>query len=1166
MSINQSMSSSTLTKTRHPLLGLLISQFMGAFNDNAWKLMIFTLATRHLLNEGIDSTTMEYESQMNATIALMVFLIPMLLFSLPAGAFADKNSKRNVIIWMKILEVFLMLGATLSLLIAPNYLFIPYIFLGLMGMQSAIFSPGKYGILPQILPYEKLSKGNGLIEMFTMIAIIAGTGLGPIMLAADSSGEKPWLTWTGPLALLLLSLVGVAASYAIPKVDAANTENTSTMQTIKDAYRSIRIDRILLLAILGNILVWLITSLLGQNVLVYAKTIVKYLEKGELYQGIPPASYGLGIALGAFLGGRISGDQIEYGLIPFGSIGFAAMSMLLGIFQPGIPGTVAILIFMGMSAGMLIVPLKSIVQWRSPANMRGAVIALGNTFDIIGMIIGSLIAASMAYAGLTLRMTLILSSLIVVAATIWSIRLLPEALTRLLFIFLTTFFYKIRIVGDQNIPKEGAALLVSNHLSATDAFFLMASIDRPIRFVMSETHYHKWWFKPFALAMDAIPVPYSGTPQAFKTALRQAGKQLKRGHIVCIFPEGQVSRTGLMQPFQEGVEEIIRNQNCPIIPVNLDRVWGTIFSPRGGRYIPRRPQNIPHPLTVTFGQPLPPETPFSTIRYKIRKLGCEAWMERKYDEEPIHLHFIASVWRAPWKLCLADIDNKKISRLKVLSESIALARTLKEEWEGQERIGIMLPPSIEGVLANIATTLTGRISINLNYTMSRQQLDECIEQAQIHIILTTQEFIQKHKNTFPKNIQLIYIENLIQQFTPSLINSSALLGIFAPQSLLNKVCGSIKKPTVDDLLTIIFTSGSTGHPKGVMLTHFNVSSNVEGSAQTIPAAKHNDKLLHTLPLFHAFGYMTMWMGLNHSLPLVLHPDPLDAASIGTLIKQQKVTMLWTTPTFLNIYLKKIAANMFGSLRFVITGSEKLLGSLSDAFHDHFGIRPVEGYGATECSPVISASTLDVRLPGVYQPGSVKGSVGQPLPGVRIKVVDPDTFEELPLNQEGLLLVKGPNVMLGYLNDKEKTAQVMHKGWYITGDIASIDENDYITITDRISRFSKIGGEMVPHSRIEEALHSIEKSDEQQFIVTSIPSEQKGENLVVLHTIDEGKIHSILQKLSALDLPKFYLPRFDHFIKIETLPKLGSGKTDLQKAKQIALVKLNTNKKYTSKIL
>jgi acyl-[acyl-carrier-protein]-phospholipid O-acyltransferase / long-chain-fatty-acid--[acyl-carrier-protein] ligase len=1156
MTAAQTNQASAAPHYKHPIRGLLFSQFVGAFNDNAWKLIVFTLATRSLF----DSSSFEYDSQMKATLALMVFLIPFLLFSLPAGSLADRNSKRHVIIWTKALEASLMALATASLFFFPSHLILPYFFLGMMGLQSALFGPAKYGILPQVLPYEKLSKGNGFIEMSSMIAIIAGTGLGPMLLALDKGGQQPWLTWTGPLALTIFSLFGLAASFTIPKVKAVRETPIGMVTTIKKAYHSITSDRILLLAILGNVLFWMITSLLGQNVLVYAKTLVKHLEKGELLQGIPPASYGLGIAFGALLGGKLSGERIEYGLIPLGSIGFSIMSLILGLIQPQMAGTVATLILMGIATGFLIVPLKSIVQWRSPKDQRGAVIALGNVFDILGMMVGSLFAAAMAWIGIDLGMTLVISSLIVVVATLWSVKLLPEALTRLVFILLTTTFYKIRINGKENVPKKGPALLVANHLSATDAFFVMAAIDRPVRFVMSETHYNKWWLKPFALAMNAIPVADSGKTTAIKNAMRAAGKPLEKRQLVCVFPEGQVSRTGNMQPFKEGVEEIIKDRNCPIIPVNLDRVWGTIFSPMGGKYIPKRPQSIPHPLTVSFGTPLPADTPFSTIRTEIRKMGCQSWFNRKDDELPIHYHFIRSVWRAPWKPCLSDIENKKISRFKVLTSSIVLARALKETWIDQETVGIMLPPTPAGVMTNIAAALSGKTVVNLNYTASATDLAYCLKEANVRSVITSRKFLQKVNVPLPDDIHVVLLEDVKPHITSSMKITSALMGIIGPVWLIEKVCDIYKKQTVEDLLTIIFTSGSTGRPKGVMLTHFNVSSNVEAVSQVIPATNRKDKLLHTLPLFHSFGYMTMWLGLNHGLPLVLHPNPLDAANIGNLVKDQKVTMMWTTPSFLKTYLPQVSADMFGALRFVLTGAEKLPKKLATLFKNKYGIRPIEGYGTTECSPVIAASTLDIRLPGVYQAGSVKGSVGQPLPGIRVKVVDVTTHEKLPPNEPGLLLVKGPNVMKGYLHHEDLTKEVMVDGWYITGDIAVIDERDFVTITDRLSRFSKIGGEMVPHGRIEEALHAIEDADEQIFVVTSVPSELKGENLAVLHTLEEGKIHSILQKLMSKDLPKIYIPRFDHFVKVENLPLLGSGKLNLREVRKIALDELRNVQK------
>jgi acyl-[acyl-carrier-protein]-phospholipid O-acyltransferase/long-chain-fatty-acid--[acyl-carrier-protein] ligase len=336
-----------------------------------------------------------------------------------------------------------------------------------------------------------------------------------------------------------------------------------------------------------------------------------------------------------------------------------------------------------------------------------------------------------------------------------------------------------------------------------------------------------------------------------------------------------------------------------------------------------------------------------------------------------------------------------------------------------------------------------------------------------------------------------------------------------------------------------------------MLSHFNISSNIEGVAQVVPSAKKKDKLLHTLPLFHSFGYMTMWLGLNHGLPLVMHSNPLDAITVGQLVKEQKVTMLWTTPTFLQSYITHIPPDLFGSLRFVLTGAEKLATKCSDNFTERFGLRPVEGYGITECSPVIATSTLDIRLPGVFQVGSVPGSVGQPLPGVMVRIVDPDTFEELPHNTEGLLLVKGPNIMKGYHLRPDLTNAAMHDGWYITNDIALIDENEYIIITDRIARFSKIDGVIVPHTKIEEALHDAFETRERRFVVTTIPCKEKGEQIAIVHTAPQETIPQLVERLSAQGLPNPFIPRVEDFIPIDAIPLLATGKVNLRMVKHHA---------------
>jgi acyl-[acyl-carrier-protein]-phospholipid O-acyltransferase/long-chain-fatty-acid--[acyl-carrier-protein] ligase len=251
-------------------------------------------------------------------------------------------------------------------------------------------------------------------------------------------------------------------------------------------------------------------------------------------------------------------------------------------------------------------------------------------------------------------------------------------------------------------------------------------------------------------------------------------------------------------------------------------------------------------------------------------------------------------------------------------------------------------------------------------------------------------------------------------------------------------------------------------------------------------------------------------------------------------------------------MRRCEPDDFGSLQYVVVGAEKLPERVALAFEDRFGIRPLEGYGCTECSPVVSVNTRDFRAAGFRQVGAKRGRIGHPLPGITVQIADPETLQPLPLGQPGLLLVRGPNVMQGYLGRHEKTAEVLRDGWYVTGDIATLDEDGFLTITDRLSRFSKIGGEMVPHIKVEEKLHELAGAAEQSFVVTGVPDGKKGERLVVLHSLQEEQLKNCLAKLSESGLPNLWLPRSNQFFRVDSFPHLGTGKLDLRKVRELAL--------------
>lgn len=421
--------------------------------------------------------------------------------------------------------------------------------------------------------------------------------------------------------------------------------------------------------------------------------------------------------------------------------------------------------------------------------------------------------------------------------------------------------------------------------------------------------------------------------------------------------------------------------------------------------------------------------------------------------------------------------------------------------------------------------------------------------------ISSRLFLEKAGSQLP--CEMIFIEDVIKTLNPFVKIKAALKSLIFPKIFTRKlIFGNWKAGNTEDLATIMFTSGSTGEPKGVMLTHSNITSNLEGLYQVFEVER-NDKILGVLSFFHSFGFTgTLWFPLIAGIGAVYHYNPLDAKVIGKLIDQHKASILMSTPTFLNSYIRRIEAQQFKTLRFVMVGAEKLRPQLAQEFQSKFHVLPMEGYGCTELSPIVSVNMPDITEQGVLQKAQKSGSIGLPLPGIAVKVIDPDNRQTLDVDQEGLLLVKGPNVMKGYLNAPEKTSHLIIDGWYQTGDVAKIDEDGFITITDRFSRFSKIGGEMVPHINIENKIHEILNTSEQFCVVTAVPDESKGERLIALclKSINREELFETLRKSG---LPNLWIPARDMFFEVDAFDLLGSGKLDLAmiKKRAIQLVKI-----------
>jgi acyl-[acyl-carrier-protein]-phospholipid O-acyltransferase/long-chain-fatty-acid--[acyl-carrier-protein] ligase len=508
---------------------------------------------------------------------------------------------------------------------------------------------------------------------------------------------------------------------------------------------------------------------------------------------------------------------------------------------------------------------------------------------------------------------------------------------------------------------------------------------------------------------------------------------------------------------------------------------------------------------------------------------------------------------------MADSTGQELTWGASLAGALMLSRWMDRRCRGQKSVGMMMPASVGAALMNAATLMSGRVPVNLNFTGARASIAVAIRRCGLKTVFTSRGLLQR--TGLPERPEYVYLEDVMRGMPRRDRVLCYLLAAITPNAIAERLL--MRRGAMDDLATVMFTSGATGEPKGVMLSHHNIVSNIEAFSEVMRFGP-SDTMMGMLPPFHSFGFTaTLWTPLTVRMRVVYHPNPLDAKGVGRMVAKYRATVIAGTSSFFALYVRGCEPEQFRSLRLAVAGAQKLVPAVAEAFEARFGLPLTEGYGCTELSPVVSVNVPDVRDGPVKQIGSRVGSVGRPLPGLGILVADRETLRPAAGNAPGVILVRGPSVMMRYMDDARATAAAFREGppppepglrrldWYVTADIGAVDEDGFLHIHDRISRFSKIGGEMVPHMVIEAALAAASPEAERSFAVVTLPDRVRGEKVVVVYSGPELDAGALLHRMSERGVPNLWLPSPRDFHRVESLPFLPSGKPDLAATRRLA---------------
>ena len=1136
--MSEDRSAPSLMRQRR-FLPIFLTQFLGALNDSLYKQAIFILITFRLATEqGMDGP-------MLLAIGGGLFILPFFLFSATGGQFADKFEKSRLIRVIKIGEIAIMALAVVGFHFDDVYFLFAVLFL--MGTQSAFFGPVKYSILPIHLRKHELIRGNAFVEAGTFLAILIGT----------IAGNELILTKHGYLvvssAVLFFAIAGLATSLFIPRAESGAPSlriNPNIMAATWATVREARQNRDVFLAILGISWFWLFGATFLTEIAPFAKD---YLHANEQVVTLFMTLFSIGIGVGSVLCNRLLRGDISARYVPIGAVAMAVFTLdLYFASRAGVPATgplagvsdflshganwriVADLFFIAMAGGVYSVPLYTILQARSDDSNRSRMIAANNILNALFMAIGFLTTSLMLAADFTVPQVFLAVGCVTFLVAVYICGLLPDELVKVVAAGLMRLLYRVEVKGLDHYRNVGdRAVIVVNHISFLDGALLAAFLPGTATFAVNTHIASRWWAKPFLILVDAFPLDPT-KPMAAKSLI----KTIQSGKRCVIFPEGRITVTGALMKVYEGPGMIAEKSDAPILPVRIDGAQYTPFSRIRDKV---RTRLFPK-ITITVLEPRRFDVPDHIKGRARRQLAgvqlhdvmSEMIFETCETDNTLFGALLeAGAIHGGKQIVAEDIERRPIGYKKITMASLALGRRLARVSKTGDNVGVLLPNAAGTAIAFFALQAFGRVPAMLNFSTGTANMVAACKMAQVGTIVTSRQFIRIAKLTeaaksLAQIADIVYLEDIRKSL-------GAVDKLYA--AVGRPFAGAIHRRAgrgSDDPAVVLFTSGSEGAPKGVVLSHRNLLSNIYQLGAKVDF-NPTDIVFNALPVFHSFGLTGgMLLPMLSGIRTFLYPSPLHYRIVPELVYDTNATIMFGTDTFLTGYARMAHPYDFYSVRYVFAGAEKVKDETRRMWSEKFGLRILEGYGATETSPVLATNT-----PMHYR----AGSVGRFLPGISYRL------EAVPgIDRGGRLLVSGPNVMLGYLRLTDPGhIEQLPDNWYDTGDIVDIDEQGFVTIVGRAKRFAKIAGEMVSLTAAEG--HAASLWPEYQHAVVSLPDERKGEQLVLVTDNPNADRESLLKDAQENGVAELMVPKA--VLLTDAMPLLGTGKIDYAAVQALA---------------